>query len=394
MPIALMTKISTCVLKVITRITAVSLLLAPVLPRSLFAVEKQISEKEQQQVFSYITPPIGWEIADPKFLAKSVQIAFLKKSGAGFCPSVNLAIEKSNLSLSEYLNVIRQIHEIDKRNRWRQLGKVHTQSGIGQLTEIDTETEFGPVRMLQLILVKQGCTYVVTAAALKEEIAQYYKDFQATFRSLQITSDLISTVPQMERRDFLKERCEHLISCWQQAVQQGADSLLGSTFQKEQWVPFQNAVLQDFKDMGPHWQILVLKNIQEKMIALVPQNKENLEPTALETIAAREDQAEPELVLEERFIADEEDASTQIISISDDQAEPDLVSEEHFIAEESVETAIAEEIAEEIVLNEESSLEEDLLVPTEHVCHADEVLPNSPSTLCSETLIEDGQNTP
>ncbi len=235
------------------------------------ALEKKSVEVEEPRLFSCITPPKGWEIANPQFLAKTVQIAFLKKSIRGFSPSINLAIEKSNLSLSEYLSVIRQIHESDKRNRWRQLGKVHTLSGIGQLTEIDAVTEFGAVRMLQLILLKQGYAYVVTAAALKEEIAQYYKEFQSAFRSLQVTSDLISAVPLMERRSCLKERKEQLISSWQRALQLGATSLSDPAFQKEHWIPFQAGIVQDFEDMGLHWQVLMLKDVQEKMVALIPQ---------------------------------------------------------------------------------------------------------------------------
>lgn len=423
MSIEPMQKIRSAGSKVLTCVTAFSLLLVPALSWAHPAGEKQNIETEQHQTFSYITPPAGWEIADPKFLAKSVQIAFLKKSGTGFSPSVNLAIEKSNLSLPEYLNVIRQIYESDKRNRWRQLGKVHTQSGIGQLTEIDTDTEFGPVRMLQLILVKQGCTYVVTAAALKEQIAQYYKDFQATFRSLQITSDLISTVPQMERRDSLKERSERLISSWEKTVEQGVVSLAESRFQKEHWLPFQNAVLQEFEDMGPHWQILMLKSIQEKMIALVPPTEVQPEEVLAELNSLNADELEEHFLAEEAVeIADsdehiidfnekssladnlsEQEISTDLTAaaqlpddlISDD-SELDLsFEEEPLLVSQNIDSEMEAADCNEL-LSEEALLgqEELATLPVDPICHAEATLPNSSSTLPSESLIEDGQNTP
>lgn len=249
------------------------------LPKKILQHSEKQVEHSKGSSFCYITPPQGWEIADPKTLGKSVMIAFLKKNAAGFSPSINLAVEKTNLSLEEYLKAIRQLHEADKRNRWRKLGKVHTQSGIGQLTEIDTSTEWGAVRMLQLIVVQQGCAYVVTGAASKEEIAQYYKEFQASFRTLQITSDLISTIPQTQRREALKNQSEQLLAAWQKglpASSEPSEHFNSPDFQNTYWLPFQNSVVQDYEDMGAHWQILMLKAMQEKMISQIPSSKSSL----------------------------------------------------------------------------------------------------------------------
>jgi len=38
-------------------------------------------------------------------------------------------------------------------------------------------------------------------------------------------------------------------------------------FQKEQWLPFQDTIISNFSDMGAFWQILLLKDTQEKMLA-------------------------------------------------------------------------------------------------------------------------------
>ena len=49
-----------------------------------------------------------------------------------------------------------------------------------------------------------------------------------------------------------------------------------SHFQEKHWIPFQQAVLSSFNDMGAFWQVLILRNAQEKLLSLngpeVPSN--------------------------------------------------------------------------------------------------------------------------
>ncbi len=218
----------------------------------------------------FFIPPSGWEIADPKSLSPHVKIAFLKHTQSGLCPSINLAVEKTSVSLNEYLKAVRTIHEQDRGNTWRALGKVRTNAGLAQLTEIDSKSEWGPVRILQLVLLKDGYAYVVTSAALKEEFSSYYKEIQSAFRSLTLSSDLFSCIPQTERRESLKQKQQQLIEAAEKIL---SDSLEPKTviedalFQKKHWIPFQEAVLDTFKDMGAFWQVLLLRNTQEKLLS-------------------------------------------------------------------------------------------------------------------------------
>jgi hypothetical protein len=218
----------------------------------------------------YFIPPEGWEIADPKTFKPSVKISFLKRSSKGFCPSINLAVEETQVSLNDYLKAVRAIHEQDRNTHWRALGKVRTAAGLAQLTEIDSSTELGPIRILQLILIKEGQAYILTAAAHKEEFADYYKDFQSAFRSLTLTSDLLSNVPQLDRRETLKEKQDLLILAAENFLQEsiGVNPLIDPAFQEKFWIPFQQSVLDNFEDMGPFWQVLLLKNTQEKLLSL------------------------------------------------------------------------------------------------------------------------------
>jgi hypothetical protein len=230
----------------------------------------------------FFKPPQGWEIADPKDLSPRVKIAFLTNTGKGFCPSINLTVEKTSVSLPDYLKAVRSIHEQNRNNQWRALGRVRTEAGLAQLTEIDTTTEWGPVRMLQLILLKDGHAYVLTAAALREEFSNYYKEFQAAFRSMTLSSDLLSNIPQLERREKLKRKQEYLLASAKKALTTLAtpENLLEDPlFQKKHWLPFQKSILNNFGDMGAFWQILALRNAQEKLLSLPSANPPENEKT-------------------------------------------------------------------------------------------------------------------
>ena len=245
--------------------------------------------------------------------SSQVKMAFVKKEKKeGFCPSLNLAVENVEGTLNEYLNDVRAIYEQDRKNHWRKLGKVRTAAGEAQLTEIDTMSTLGSVRMLQLILLKEGRAYILTAAAQKNEFSTYYRDFQEAFHSLTLTQDLLEAIPQFERRTALKQEIDELIlhrnnlypkdlknqefgkeasqnSCLEQATVvlhksasedknfeiESAESKTDSSscldiaqseenFEKNQWPAFQKKILSDFEDMGSFWQVLLLNELSLK----------------------------------------------------------------------------------------------------------------------------------
>jgi hypothetical protein len=196
----------------------------------------------------FFNPPREWTIADPGALSSHVQVAFIKPRAQGFCPSINLAIEETSVSLSEYLKAVKGIHEQDRANQWRALGKVKTAAGMAQLTQIDTPSEWGPLRLLQLILIKDAHAYILTAAALKEEFSQFYQEIQSSFRSLNLTSDLFLPLSQLEQREQIKHKKEELINS------------LGVG-----WAAFEQEITSHSAEMGSYWQLLVLKEAQEEL---------------------------------------------------------------------------------------------------------------------------------
>lgn len=196
----------------------------------------------EAETFSYFIPPKGWEIASPENKQSHVRIGFLGKSKKDFRPTLNLAMEKiGELPLASYLKAVKEIHARNPQNRWRQLGKIRTYAGEATLTEIDTKTEYGDLRMMQMIFLHEKNAYIMTAAALKEEFANYYREFQAAFESFTLTEDLFAMIPGEERQNLLKKEFSELKKS------------------KEKLAIFEKHVLKDYSDMGTHWQLLLFQ---------------------------------------------------------------------------------------------------------------------------------------
>lgn len=219
--------------------------------------------------YSFFIPPKDWELANPKMLSPRVKIGFIGLTKKELRPSVNLAVEQVDISLHEYVSAVKKIHESDPNNRWRDLGKFSTSAGEARLTEIETKSEWGDVRLLQLIIIKNKAAYIVTASALREEFSRFYKDFQSVFRSFTITSDLIGAVPCLQKRQKLQSQMTTLLTSLKKE-KKDSDSFetafAGEKFQSQTWLPFQNSIIQDYADMGAYWQVLILQSTHENLI--------------------------------------------------------------------------------------------------------------------------------
>lgn len=133
----------------------------------------------------YFIPPKGWRLADTNMLGKNVQLMVVGTGKAGFPPSINLTTENYQGNLKDYLKIVKSINEA-KGNTWKDLGKIQTDAGEGSLSQLDTKMQWGDVRMLHTIVIKDNVVYILTAAALRDEYPSYYKEFFESMRSLHI----------------------------------------------------------------------------------------------------------------------------------------------------------------------------------------------------------------
>lgn len=182
-------------------------------------------------LYCLFSPPSDWEMTDPKTPSKHVLVSFLDKSKSGFCPSLNLTHEKVTIPMQDYLAIVQKNCQI-KKQTWRLLGTVETQSGKAQLVDIESPSAFGTLRILQAILRKKEDVFILTAGVLKKDFEKYAQKIQASFRSLFLCEDLLSLAKE--------------------------DLILQETWQKKkmgiQSSAFEERVLTH-KELGPVWQL-------------------------------------------------------------------------------------------------------------------------------------------
>lgn len=151
-------------------------------PESNSNTPPEKNSQNAQETISF-KPPEGWHLADSKALPPSVKIMVVGRGSNLFPPSINLGTENYKGTLKQYLQVIKAINE-SHGSEWKDLGSIQTKAGSASLSQVDTRTEWGEVRMMHVVLIKDDQVYILTAAALKEEFSKFYKDFFNSMRSL------------------------------------------------------------------------------------------------------------------------------------------------------------------------------------------------------------------
>lgn len=251
-----------------TKRIAIPLIAAILLCSSLFCEEPIVSAGTNEKTHCFFMPPKNWEIVDAHSLSPKVVIGFLEKSKKGFCPSINLAIEPVNTTLSEYVQAVKNLHEQDRTTRWRDLGKLKTRAGIARLTEIDTKSKWGDVRLLQMLFVKDGSAYVLTAAASKEDFASFYSEIKHSFASFAITSNLLSLVTSQDKKELLEKRIDQLkMRCSSTLIDSHEDAIAidSSSIITKEWSSFKDYLIEQHNDLGTFWQLQLLQSLREEI---------------------------------------------------------------------------------------------------------------------------------
>jgi hypothetical protein len=135
-------------------------------------------------------PPDSWRFADTKILPEHVHIMVVGKGKEAYPPSINLATEEYGGTLNNYLEIVRKINDVPD-SHWKSLGNIATKAGDANLSQVDTRSEWGEVRMMHTILLRDGIVYIMTASALKSEFPHFYKEFFASMRSLNIEGNAL-----------------------------------------------------------------------------------------------------------------------------------------------------------------------------------------------------------
>jgi hypothetical protein len=151
------------------------------------ALQEDYNKIAHQQGAILFTPPQGWKAVDPTLLTSSVKAMVIGKGAHEFPPSINLGTETYKGTLKQYLKRIKEINK-SQGSEWKDLGTIRTEAGEASLSQVDRKTQWGDVRMMHVILNKNGTIYIMTAASLKEEFPKFYKDFFNALRSLRFNT--------------------------------------------------------------------------------------------------------------------------------------------------------------------------------------------------------------
>lgn len=197
--------------------------------------------------YCYFIPPQGWMPAEKETLSSLVKISFVDPKNFGFRGSLNLAEEEIDCSLEEYLLAVKKIHTSDHHNTWSNLGHFPTKAGPAVLTQIDSVSSGTPIRVLQVILVRDDKAYILTAAAAKKQFSKYLDNFKTALGSLTLTDDLLSMVEDQKKREKIADL--------QAAYFKGEES---------SWENYQSEILNGCKELGPYWQALAIHETLNK----------------------------------------------------------------------------------------------------------------------------------
>lgn len=150
---------------------------------------KEIKEQQQQPAILTVqfTPPKGWRFAETETLPASVKTLVVGQGSHEFPPSLNLGFEVYSGTLKQYLKRVKEINDT-QGYKWKDLGKIHTQAGNASLSQVDTKTQWGEVRLMHVIYQEDGIIYILTGAALKEEFPRFYRDFFNAFCSFRLSN--------------------------------------------------------------------------------------------------------------------------------------------------------------------------------------------------------------
>jgi hypothetical protein len=249
----------------------------PIAKSEDITLQENYNKISQQPGAVLFTPPAGWKAVDPSVLTSSVKAMVIGKGTSDFPPSINLGTEAYKGTLKQYLKRIKEINK-SQGSEWKDLGTIRTEAGEASLSQVDRRTQWGDVRMMHVILYKNGTIYIMTAASHKDEFAKFYKDFFNSLRSLRFNKTAHDSITDRKRATNLDKAEQSVKAAWKTLYtkQKSAFPNLSSEeltiqvfnseeFQDNTWNPFKALLAKDFIDMKVEWQKQILQEVRDSL---------------------------------------------------------------------------------------------------------------------------------
>ena len=242
----------------------------------------QANTSSVEEGIIFFTPPLGWHLADAGVLPSHVKIMVVGKGPSAFPPSMNLSTEPYKGTLKQYLKVIKNMNDA-QGYEWKDLGSIPTEAGKASLSQVDTKSQWGEVRLMHVILLKNNTIYILTASALKQDFPLFYKDFFAAMRSLRLAKDIYEMVINPQQRVQLRKAAEKLQDQWLVLLRQKQREMPGIAlneikenafkseyFQSIVWKSFQEMLDQKHGDLSPEWRSVFLQKLEDDLFQANP----------------------------------------------------------------------------------------------------------------------------
>lgn len=159
-----------------------------------FASSDPLKESATSIETIQFTPPPNWRTADQTALPNEVQLMVVGKGLHEFPPSITLATEAYSGTVKSYLKIVKQLNAA-KGYEWKDLGTIQTKAGNASLSQTDSQSEWGNIRMMHVILKKNETIYIITATAKREEFPTFYQQIFSAFRSLHFSTNTFEKQP-------------------------------------------------------------------------------------------------------------------------------------------------------------------------------------------------------
>lgn len=168
------------------------------------AIHEQYTNAKDAPGAVMFTPPQGWRLVDPKELPGTIKAMVIGKGQGPVPPTISLGIDPFSGTLKEYLKKVKAINE-SHGDEWKDLGNIQTEAGPASLSQVDIKTQWGVVRAMHVIFLKDGNIYILTTSSSKQEFSQFYPEFFKVMRSLRMnkTEVELSSKKKVAANSFL-----------------------------------------------------------------------------------------------------------------------------------------------------------------------------------------------
>lgn len=154
--------------------------------------------------YCYFAAPKDWEMQ--LFEENNpVKVGFLGRAKDNSRPNLYLSEEEVDCDLKEYVASVKKIYKNNPKFTFTDIGTIQTKSGKAYLAEIESKTEVGITKMMQLMIIKGKRAYVLTGGNSKKNFLSTHSDFIRIFKSVSIEKNPLAFITDQAKKEPIEK---------------------------------------------------------------------------------------------------------------------------------------------------------------------------------------------